>query len=418
MADLAKRFPANPILHPADIRPSIPGMKVECLLNPGVFRFDGKTWLLLRVAERPEQKPGQISFPILTADGMEILEFDESDPALDLSDPRIIRHEGRDYLTTLSHLRLVSSEDGIRFVGENAYPSIFGQGELESYGLEDCRVSQIAEVYYLTCTAVSPFGVGVALRSTEDWRSFVSHGLIFPPHNKDCALFDEKIGGKYFALHRPSSVQLGGNYIWLAESRDLLHWGGHRCIATTRPGAWDGARVGAGAAPIRTEEGWLEIYHGADADHRLLPRGALAGSQRALESPRPFEGTGHGTGRGLRADRLFRQRRIHQRPRGGRRPDHALLRRFGQRHLRGGAVHLRGSRQPPIIELSVPARPDTMRPHLMSTNIESHLQEKRVFKPSKAFSKKAWIGSREQYEKRYRESIERPEKFWARRRRS
>jgi len=49
----------------------------------------------------------------------------------------------------------------------------------------------------------------------------------------------------------------------------------------------------------------------------------------------------------------------------------------------------------------------------MSTNIESHLQEKRVFKPSKAFSKRAWIGSRQEYEKRYRDSIEKPEKFWA-----
>jgi predicted GH43/DUF377 family glycosyl hydrolase len=36
----------------------------------------------------------------------------------------------------------------------------------------------------------------------------------------------------------------------------------------TREGAWDSARVGAGAAPIRTKEGWLEIYHGADHNHR------------------------------------------------------------------------------------------------------------------------------------------------------
>jgi len=269
MADIAKRFLENPILRPGDVRPSMAGMKVECLLNPGVFRFAGRTWLLLRVAERPEQKPGKISFPILTGDGgMEILEFDESDPTLDLSDPRIIRREGRDYLTTLSHLRLVSSVDGVHFDEEPGCPPIFGQGELESYGIEDCRVAQIGATYYLSCTAVSPFGVGVGLRSTTDWREFISLGMILPPHNKDCAIFDEKIGGSHFALHRPSSVQIGGNYIWLAESPDLVHWGGHRCIATTRPGSWDSARVGAGAAPIRTPEGWLDIYHGADASHR------------------------------------------------------------------------------------------------------------------------------------------------------
>ena len=47
--------------------------------------------------------------------------------------------------------------------------------------------------------------------------------MIFPPHNKDCALFEEKVNGKYLALHRPSSPELGGNYIWLAESPDRLY---------------------------------------------------------------------------------------------------------------------------------------------------------------------------------------------------
>ena len=47
-----------------------------------------------------------------------------------------------------------------------------------------------------------------------------------------------------------------------------MHWGNHKCVATTRDGMWDCARVGAGAAPIKTEEGWLEIYHGADFNHR------------------------------------------------------------------------------------------------------------------------------------------------------
>jgi beta-1,2-mannobiose phosphorylase / 1,2-beta-oligomannan phosphorylase len=269
MADLATRFAENPILAPSDIRPSIDGMKVECLLNPGVFRYAGKTRLLLRVAERPEQIPGRTSFPILDDEGaMQILQFDDSDPRLDLSDPRVINYDGTDYLTTRSHLRLVASDDGISFREDPAYPAMFGHGHLETYGIEDCRVMQIGETYYLTFTQVSPHGVGVGLRSTTDWRSTQQHGMIFPPHNKDCAIFDEKIGGKYYALHRPSSQFIGGNYIWLASSPDLVHWGHHHCLAHSRPGMWDSARVGAGAAPIRTAEGWLEIYHGADMQNR------------------------------------------------------------------------------------------------------------------------------------------------------
>jgi predicted GH43/DUF377 family glycosyl hydrolase len=180
----------------------------------------------------------------------------------------VLRHDGTDYLTTLSHLRLVASDDGVHFKEEAGRGPLAGRGELESYGIEDCRVTQIGATYYLTFTAVSAHGVGVGLRCTTDWLRFDSHGMIFPPHNKDCAIFDAQINGKYYALHRPSSPVLGGNYLWLAESPDLRHWGNHRCLAHARPGQWDGARLGAGAAPIRTPQGWLEIYHGADGAHR------------------------------------------------------------------------------------------------------------------------------------------------------
>jgi len=54
----------------------------------------------------------------------------------------------------------------------------------------------------------------------------------------------------------------------LAQSPDGLHWGQHRLIARTRKGHWDSARVGAGAAPIKTEAGWLDIYHGANERNR------------------------------------------------------------------------------------------------------------------------------------------------------
>jgi len=50
----------------------------------------------------------------------------------------------------------------------------------------------------------------------------------------------------------------------------------------------------------------------------------------------------------------------------------------------------------------------------METNIESHLIEKRVFKPAKDFSKNACIKSLAQYRKMYRESMRQPDAFWAR----
>lgn len=268
--DLAIRFKENPLLMPKDLAPSREELQIICLLNPGVFRFRGKIWLLLRVAESIAQKEGVIFFPALSATGrMEIIEVPLNDPDLVATDARIVNYKGLDYLTTVSHLRLLVSEDGIHFSDPQAIEAaLFGRGELERYGIEDCRVSQIGEDYYLTYTAVSESGVGVGLRITRDWRQFDFKGMILPPHNKDAAIFEEKIDGKFFLLHRPSSKEIGGNYIWLSESLDGLHWGNHKCLIKTRPGFWDSARVGAGAAPIRTPYGWLEIYHGANAEQQ------------------------------------------------------------------------------------------------------------------------------------------------------
>lgn len=268
MPDIARRFPENPILCPKDLNSSRTGLEIVCLLNPGVFTFGGKTWLLIRVAERPEQSTGIISFPVLKDSGIEIIAIAENHPDLDASDPRVVNYQGADYLTTLSHLRLVCSDDGVHFYQPTGYPLLQGEGEDETFGIEDCRVSLINNTYYLTFTSVSAHGVGVGLRTTKDWKRFEKYGMIIPPHNKDCAIFEECINGKFYALHRPSSVALGGNYIWLAESPDGIHWGKHKCIIKTRPNHWDSARVGAGAAPIKTAEGWLEIYHGANDKHQ------------------------------------------------------------------------------------------------------------------------------------------------------
>ena len=88
-------------------------MQIECLLNPGVFRYDGKVWMLVRVAERPAQAEGEISFPVLDAQNrVPVMRVPAASPELDLSDPRVINYKGEDFLTTMSHLRLVSSTDG------------------------------------------------------------------------------------------------------------------------------------------------------------------------------------------------------------------------------------------------------------------------------------------------------------------
>ena len=266
---------------------------------------------------------------------LKILDWDAGDPALNISDPREYKYKGEGYLSTLSHLRLFVSDDGIGFAPAEQAP-LWGQGILETFGIEDCRVTTFEDGrFFLTYTAVSSWGYGVGLRETSDWKNYTHHGMIISPSNKDAAIFERKVGGRYVCLHRPSGVIVGGNYIWMAFSDDLKHWGGHRPVARTRPGMWDSARIGAGAAPIYTEQGWLEIYHGADQTSRYCLGALAARSRRALEGAGPLRRADHGTPGGIRAEGLFRQRRLHQRPPRRRRRDHALLRRVRQRHLRG-----------------------------------------------------------------------------------
>ena len=237
MADIAERFGRNPLLRPEDVPPSRDGLAVTCLLNPGAFRFRAEPGFCCAWPRRPcFRGPGWHLDPRPeAADGLRVLTFRKDDPRLDCSDPRIFRYDGEILLTTLSHLRLASSRDGIHFEAA-ATPTLTGQGALETYGIEDCRVTAIEGRFYLTYTAVSPAGIAVGLASTADWEHFERHGVIFPPCNKDCALFPERVGGRYWALHRPASSGIGSNDIWVSRSPDLLHWGDHECLARVRPG--------------------------------------------------------------------------------------------------------------------------------------------------------------------------------------
>lgn len=303
--DIARRFEGNPLITPADVAPSIAGAVVECVFNPGAFVFEGRTYLLMRVAERSPQEDGYVS--TLVADpaqpaGVRVVRWDLEDPELDLSDPRFIYHDGHCHLTTLSHLRFAVSDNGADFT-MNPMPPLRGAGALEEFGLEDCRVVRIDDTYHLTYSTVSDSGVGIGLRTTRDWRTFTDYGMIIPPHNKDGVLFERKINGRYACLNRPSGADVGGHFLWYATSPDLRHWGNYACVARTRPGMWDSVRVGAGAAPILTDRGWLAIYHGCDEQTRYClgamlldrddPRRVLArGDEPIMEPTADYEREG------------------------------------------------------------------------------------------------------------------------------
>jgi predicted GH43/DUF377 family glycosyl hydrolase len=95
-------------------------------------------------------------------------------------------------------------------------------------------------------------------------------------------LFPEKIGGRYVMLHRPKEYvgeQYGVSYpsIWLKFSDDLLHWEDKEShlLLTGKEGTWE-EKIGGSTPPLRTDRGWLLIYHGVEHGGRGYYRaGAL-----------------------------------------------------------------------------------------------------------------------------------------------
>jgi len=259
----------NPIIKPEDVKPSRPDFKVICVFNCGVIRFNGEILLLMRVAEVPECDCKDIvRVPLLNEKTNLVFtkEFYKADNNIDYSDPRVIKTPEKNYLTSISHFRIARSKNGIDFKIDEK-PAMFPEKIYERFGIEDPRITEIDGKYYIGYSAVSDItGITVCLASTFDFISFKRHGIIFLPDNKDFALFPEKIGGKYYALNRPSSTEFGMKDIWISQSDDLLSWGNHKILMTGDEGFWDDGSIGCGAVPFKIKEGWLEIYHGASKD--------------------------------------------------------------------------------------------------------------------------------------------------------
>lgn len=130
----------------------------------------------------------------------------------------------------------------------------------ESNGIEDPRMTEIDGEFYVMYTAVSPVGHCIAIAKTEDFHNYQRIAVISEPGNKDGVLFPEKINGLYARLDRPYGYGTGS--IWISYSPDLVHWGRSEFLCAPRARFWDAYRIGASAPPIRTDRGWLEIYHG------------------------------------------------------------------------------------------------------------------------------------------------------------
>jgi len=213
--DIVKRYEGNPIIDRDDIP-----FACNTVFNAGAVKYKNQYILLLRV-ETPEGKSCFVLARSLNGYDFEI----EKNPVM--------------------------------------YPSKEEPfATYEKRGVEDPRITFFEEEgkYYILYTAYSKYGPRIAITETSDFKNFKRLALVSQPGNKDAVLFPEKINNLYVRFDRPSTGPTAD--MWISFSPDLIYWGRSKVVMEVRPGFWDSGKIGAGAPPIKTEKGWLEIYHG------------------------------------------------------------------------------------------------------------------------------------------------------------
>jgi predicted GH43/DUF377 family glycosyl hydrolase len=198
------------------------------------------------------------------------------------------------------HLGYATSTDGYNFerVGDGPWMSPPAGAEFDSGTIEDARMVHMDGVYYVTYMARSigkdEFLAGKRLPGRPDaptwqknWRraglletrDFTGYERLGPITSEEVfdanvMLFPEKIGGRYAMIHRPSGYPTGNAQclsrplserpgMSICFSDDLVHWVDDRPLAGCVYD-WEKIKIGGSAPPIRTESGWLTLYHAVE----------------------------------------------------------------------------------------------------------------------------------------------------------
>ena len=172
-------------------------------------------------------------------------------------------------LTGVSHLTVARSANGIDRWKVASEPLLEPEPGIESeqWGFEDARAVWVEELdrFVITCTAYGPAGPAVYLATTTDFVTVERKGIVVAAEDKNAALLPERVGGKWILFHRPTTGFGGVSQAGIALSRsdDLEHWSAPEPVMQPRTGAWwDSLRIGIGPPLVKTEHGWLMIYHG------------------------------------------------------------------------------------------------------------------------------------------------------------
>lgn len=181
-----------------------------------------------------------------------------------LPDGRYVGVFRADHLNGMPDLHIGWSADGITWdISNDAIQFAPDNLDLPRHDYAyDPRITPIGNRYYLAWCA-GYHGPTIGLCWTEDFETFHRHDNALLPCNRNGVLFPRLINGKYAMLNRPSDQgHTPFGEIFYSESPDLTHWGHHRHVMASGILWWESTKIGSGAVPIETPEGWLLFYHG------------------------------------------------------------------------------------------------------------------------------------------------------------
>ncbi|RKX75356.1 MAG: glycosidase [Spirochaetes bacterium] len=164
----------------------------------------------------------------------------------------------------INRLGYAVSKDGIHF-NKLKYPVLSNNDPHESRGAEDPRVVKLNGTFYMMYTGYNgrvPGDYRICLASSRNLKDWRRHGIVLHEKNKNASLFPEKVSGRYVMFHRRDPD------IWIAYSNDLETFYDHKIVMKPLPGSnWEDKKIGIAGPPLKTEEGWLLIYHGVSSSN-------------------------------------------------------------------------------------------------------------------------------------------------------
>jgi len=172
-----------------------------------------------------------------------------------------------------SRLGYAESAGGVHFT-RRSEPVLSPEMDYEKDGgVEDPRLVQFGDTYYLTYTGYNKKDAQLCLATSKDLIHWQRRGVIIPAYKghwnvrwtKSGAIVPEKIAGKYWMYFLGTSAD-NNDQIGLASSADLLHWTEATAapVLPVRTGRFDSRVAEPGPAPIITSKGIVLIYNGAD----------------------------------------------------------------------------------------------------------------------------------------------------------